>query len=73
MMGTFFFIVIVVIELVVVFELRTNSYCVVTIKRNVFATGTERRTSNGYRFCAYTGIPYARSPVEKNRFEVHYI
>lgn len=66
MIETVFFILFVVIE-IVVFELRTNSYCVVSFNKDVIAEGAERTTSNGYKYCAYTGIRYARPP---NRFEV---
>lgn len=73
MIETICFIVIVVIEIVVI-ELRsngsTNSNCVVTFNKDVFAEGAERKTSDGYRYCAYTGIPYAVPPVDTNRFEV---
>lgn len=69
MIETIFFIAIVVIEIAVI-EFRRDSYCVVTLNKDVFAEGEERKTLNGYRFCAYTGIPYARPPIGSMRFEV---
>lgn len=65
MIETIFVVAIVVIEILVI-EYRRDSYCVVTLNTDSFAEGKERTTLNGNRFCAYTGIPYARS----KRFEV---
>lgn len=70
MIETIFLIAIVAIE-IVVFQFRSNVSCVASIDKHVFAKGAERQTINGYDYCAYTGIPYARPPVGEYRFEVN--
>lgn len=70
MIETIIFIVLVVIELVIIGELHSDSNCVVTLNEDVIAEGVERNASNGYRFCAYTGIRYAKPPLGRNRFVV---
>lgn len=67
MITTTLFIAITAIEIVLV---RSVSNCVVSLRKDVFAEGSERLAPNGYRYCAYTGIEYASPPIGKNRFEV---
>ncbi|XP_037043953.1 cholinesterase 2-like [Bradysia coprophila] len=68
MIETFVFIAFVVIEIVI--DFRITSDCLVILTDDVLAEGTKRATLNGYRYCAYTGIPYATPPVGSNRFEL---
>lgn len=69
MLVTILFIAIVSIEILLVLRSDSN-YCVVSFGGNVFAEGVERVTPNGFRFCAYTGIPYSIPPIGNYRFEV---
>lgn len=70
MFETIFIVAIIVIEMVIIEFHYDDSCCIVNFNKDVFAEGSERNTVNGYKFCAYTGIPYATPPVGSNRFEV---
>ncbi|KAJ6641393.1 Juvenile hormone esterase [Pseudolycoriella hygida] len=54
---------------ILVLHLQSESLCFIALRKDVFAEGLQVQTQSGYTFCAYTGIPYAKPPIEKDRFE----